>query len=93
MRPDSIIRRNSATGFCFSEALAPNALLDEARGADALVTRVGEAVALYRRNPQRWQQLLHNGMAEDWSWSIPSRQYVMLYQEATRRILGRSYFG
>jgi len=86
-------RANAATGYCFREPLAPNALLDEPRGADALVNRVGEAVALYRRNPQRWAQLLHNGMAEDWSWSIPSRQYVMLYQEAIRRALGRSYFG
>ena len=51
--------------------------------ADDLVKTVRVALSVFSR-PKEWQQLLHNGMAEDHSWSASAAEY----QELFRRMLG-----
>jgi starch synthase len=62
-----------ATGFLFDEPTAP-----------ALVSAVRRALTAYRE-PVRWQTLQRNGMARDFSWSLPARQYAELYHRLVAR--------
>ncbi|KAJ9511717.1 hypothetical protein QJQ45_022591 [Haematococcus lacustris] len=50
-------------------------------GADAgsLYTALDRAVALYRTQPQRWQQVSQQNMRADVSWALPAKEYVALY--------------
>lgn len=34
---------------------------------------------------QQWRKVMRNGMARDYSWSNPAREYVQLYEEIVRR--------
>jgi len=63
----------TANGFSFMEATSP-ALLDAIR----------RAIAVWHK-PRRWRQLQQNGMAGDWSWSGPARQYAELYRKLVQR--------
>ncbi|HEX8988283.1 MAG TPA: glycogen synthase GlgA [Rhodocyclaceae bacterium] len=54
-------------GFVFAEATAAELLATIRRAADAW------------RDRERWRQLQRNGMACDFSWDAPARQYVDLY--------------
>jgi starch synthase len=62
----------TANGFVFREA-----------NASALSDAFARALALYRDRP-RWEQLMRNGMAEDFSWQRSARAYCDLYKEARR---------
>jgi starch synthase len=62
-----------ATGFLFNEPAAP-----------ALAFAVLRALAVYRE-PVQWQMLQRNGMARDFSWSLPARQYAKLYRRLVAR--------
>lgn len=86
-------RHGSATGFCFREAMSKTAMMEERAAGDMLVSRLGEALKVYRTNPARWNQLMLNGMSRDSSWSVPSMQYVKLYHEAVQRSVERTFFG
>jgi starch synthase len=86
-------RHGSATGFRFREPVSESAMMDEQTAGDALVSRLEEALKVYRTNPARWNQLVLNGMSRDSSWSVPSMQYVKLYHEAVRRSIERTFFG
>jgi starch synthase len=86
-------RHGSATGFRFRESLSESAVMEERTAGDMLVSRVEEALKVYRTNPARWNQLMLNGMSRDSSWSVPSMQYVKLYHEAVRRSVERTFFG
>ena len=86
-------RHGSATGFHFREPLSESAVMEERTAGDMLVSRVEEALKVYRTNPARWNQLMLNGMSRDSSWSVPSMQYVKLYHEAVRRSVQRTFFG
>lgn len=85
-------RHGSATGFCFREPVSESSMMDERTAADMLVSRLEEALNVYRTNPARWNQLVLNGMSRDSSWSVPSMQYVKLYHEAVRRSMERTFF-
>ena len=39
-------------------------------------------MALYRDNPEAWQTLMRNGMAQDYSWTNSAREYVKVYERA-----------
>jgi starch synthase len=56
------------TGFKFSR-YAPEELLSMTR----------RALGVYR-SPQRWRELMKNGMRRDFSWSCSARRYVELYR-------------
>jgi starch synthase len=58
----------SGTGFKFSEYT----------GA-ALLDAIEQAIAAYHQ-PQVWQQLVGNGMREDFSWERSARQYLEIYE-------------
>ncbi len=62
-----------ATGFVFDDA-TPAGLL----GA------IQRALTLYRDQPQRWQQLMVNGMSQDYSWERSAKEYLALYEQAQR---------
>jgi starch synthase len=34
---------------------------------------------------KQWLKLMRNGMARDYSWTKPAREYVQLYEEIVRR--------
>ncbi len=86
------VRGPSATGFCFKEPVVPVRMMDQDTGADALVVRFRQATQLYSNQPQRWNELIRNGLARDSSWTIPGTQYFKLYHEAIRRSLPRAFF-
>jgi glycogen synthase len=68
-------------------------MMDEQTAGDVLVSRLEEALKVYRTNPARWNQLVLNGMSRDSSWAVPSMQYMKLYHEAVRRSIERTFFG
>ena len=63
----------SGTGFKFSEYT----------GA-ALLIAIEQAIAAYHQ-PQVWQQLVSNGMREDFSWARSAKQYLEIYQALQKR--------
>jgi starch synthase len=34
---------------------------------------------------QQWRKLMLNGMARDYSWTQPAKEYIQLYEEIVRR--------
>jgi len=65
--------KGTGTGFKFP-GYAPRNLL-------AAVDRALKAF----QNKTGWQRLMRNGMAREYSWSGPAREYVAVYEEAARR--------
>ena len=61
-------RTGEGTGFVFEEFTA-----------EALSTELSRALALYD-DRESWQQLVQNGMAEDFSWARQGHEYVGLYR-------------
>jgi starch synthase len=61
----------TATGFLFEEPTV-----------ESLAGAVGQALALYRSDPQTWRALATTGMARDFSWEASARSYIRLYEEA-----------
>jgi starch synthase len=66
-------KKGTGTGFKF-EGLKSKDLLAE-------IDRAIEAF----RNKTSWTQLMRNGMARDYSWSGPAKEYVQVYEEAVNR--------
>jgi starch synthase len=52
--------------------------------AQALLDAIDRAVVTFQ-NKTTWKQLMLNGMARNFSWEQPSREYVEVYQEVARR--------
>jgi starch synthase len=65
--------RGTGTGFKFSVYEAPELL--------AAIDRALEAF----KNRKSWQRLMLNGMARNYSWKQPAREYAAVYQEAANR--------
>jgi len=57
----------SATGFLFNEPTVP-----------ALISAVERALAVFAQ-PNRWRALQRAGMARDFGWDAPAREYAKLY--------------
>jgi starch synthase len=53
----------------------------DAQGLMAAIDRALEAF----RNKSAWQRLMRNGMARNYSWQQPAREYAAVYEEAARR--------
>ncbi len=47
----------------------------------AFARALGQAIKVYQTSARRWQILQKNGMAKDFSWRQPARQYEKLYQK------------
>ena len=64
---------NTGTGFKFGPY-----------DAQELLNAIDRAlVAFYDK--KQWSQLMQNGMAQDFSWTQPAREYVAVYEEAARK--------
>ncbi len=66
----TIAATGKGTGFKFKD-YSGEALLDTVKAA-----------ALAYRDRQRWQKLMHNGMVQDYSWSVAARDYAKVYERA-----------
>ncbi len=66
-------KKRTGTGFKFA-GFEPGALLRE-------IDRALEAFA----NKKSWTRLMLNGMARDYSWAGPAKEYERVYQKAARR--------
>jgi starch synthase len=66
-------KKGTGTGFKFA-GYDPRDLLAE----------VDRALAAFR-NKAAWQRLMRNGMAANYGWSGPAREYVAVYEAAARR--------
>ena len=64
------LHKQTATGFMF-----------DAASTAALSVAVGQASKAYQQ-PKVWQQLMQQGMAQDFSWRPAAQQYLALYREA-----------
>ena len=69
---EDTLGRGTATGFVF-----------EGMSIDAMVRCVGRALALYRQ-PQAWQNMQRQAMAQDFGWSGPARRYLTVYRKLVR---------
>ena len=45
---------------------------------------IDRAIDAFKDKPA-WQRLMRNGMARDYSWEQPARDYAAVYQEAAQR--------
>ncbi len=87
-----VARKDGATGFRYSGTVTEDSLMsDWMKDAQGLVGCFERAVAIHE-DQQRWDELVENGMCADWSWAVPSMQYVRLYQETVRRAAQRTLF-
>jgi starch synthase len=65
--------RGTGTGFKFADY-----------SAQALLGAIDRALAAFQ-NKECWLQLMRNGMAKNFSWDEPAKQYVAVYEEVARR--------
>jgi starch synthase len=66
-------KQGTGTGFKFTGYDARDLLAEIDRALEAFKDKTG------------WRRLMLNGMARDYSWAEPARQYVRLYEEAAQR--------
>ena len=64
----------TGTGFKFS-----------GYNADEFYRTIERAIALFRNDKKAWTTLMRNGMAKDYSWTTPAKEYAALYEEVARR--------
>ena len=62
------LSEEDATGFVFEDATAP-----------ALLAELNRALG-YFDQPVAWATLMHQAMAQDFSWRHPARDYMALYR-------------
>jgi starch synthase len=65
--------KGTGTGFKF-EDYTPEGLL----------TAIDHALAVYE-DKKSWKKLMLNGMARNYSWEQPAREYAEVYEEVARR--------
>ncbi|HVN92651.1 MAG TPA: glycogen synthase GlgA [Terracidiphilus sp.] len=66
-------KKGKGTGFKFA-GYDPEDLLAE----------IDRAIAAFR-DKKSWTRLMRNGMARDYSWTGPAKEYVKVYEEAVRK--------
>lgn len=64
------LQAKAATGFAFT---MPTPL--------ALLGAVQRALICYHKQPAYWLQMMHTGMAQDWSWDKSAARYEGLYEQ------------
>jgi len=50
-----------------------------------LLWAIDRALWVYHNDPDGWKTLMLNGMAKDYSWVHPAKEYVEVYEEVLRR--------
>jgi starch synthase len=71
---EQAVLHDHATGFQFGAA-----------SSEALGEALARTVRAYRQAPL-WRQLVHRGMAQNFSWAPVAQQYLALYQQATAEL-------
>jgi glycosyltransferase involved in cell wall biosynthesis len=66
------LAKGIATGFRFGPYTGP-----------AFLAAVERAMTIYRHRPEVWRQIIHTGMAQDWSWDRSAGEYEGLYRRIT----------
>ncbi|MEI9968578.1 MAG: glycosyltransferase [Terracidiphilus sp.] len=66
-------KKGTGTGFKFAGFDSKDLLAEIDRAIDAFNDKAS------------WTRLMLNGMARDYSWSGPAKEYVRVYEEAVRR--------
>jgi len=51
---------------------------------EGLMAAITRALAVFKNKPA-WKKLMLNGMARNYSWAQPAREYAALYREAAKR--------
>jgi starch synthase len=65
--------QGTGTGFKFEEY-----------EAEALLAALDRALQAFQ-NKKAWKRLMRNGMAQNYGWEQPAREYAAVYEEAARR--------
>ena len=65
--------QGTGTGFKFEEL-----------SAEALLDAIDRALLAFQ-NKKGWRRLMLNGMAQNYGWEQPAREYAAVYEEAARR--------
>jgi starch synthase len=65
--------KGTGTGFKF-----------EGYSAQELISAVDRALATFR-DKVGWKRLIRNGMACNYSWAQPAREYAAVYEEVAKR--------
>jgi starch synthase len=52
--------------------------------AEGLLEAIDRALAAFE-DKQSWTKLMRNGMARDYGWAGPAREYAAVYEEVARR--------
>ena len=71
---DDTLANSTATGFAFSS--------DDLHG---LNTTIWRALDVYWHRRDVWNQLIANGMRQDWSWAKSAIQYIRFYEKLVRK--------
>lgn len=71
------LKSGQATGFVFAQATE-----------EALLACIRRAIALFH-DKKAWQQLQHNGMQKDHSWTPSARQYLSVYRSLLKSKTGK----
>ncbi|MFA5403523.1 MAG: glycogen synthase GlgA [Ignavibacteria bacterium] len=71
---DTVIdyKKNDGNGFLFNKF-----------DAKELLGTIKNAVSIYRKNKQKWYNLIRNGMALDFSWKVSATKYMNLFKKLT----------
>ncbi len=64
--------KKDRNGFVFNEP-----------SKEALNLAIDRALALWKEDPKKWQDLMKQGMTKDFSWKSSAQAYLKLYQEIT----------
>jgi starch synthase len=65
--------KGTGTGFKFEGYTSPE-----------LLAAIDRALAAFQ-NKESWHQLMRNGMAQNYNWEQPAREYAAIYDEVARR--------
>ncbi len=63
-------KKHSATGFVFDKY-----------DAKSFWKALERAMTMYRKHPEEWRQMQHNGMTTDFSWNNSGLKYAELYEK------------
>jgi starch synthase len=42
---------------------------------------INTAIGVYRKNRPKWNQMIRNGMSEDFSWKVSATKYMSMYKK------------
>ena len=68
------IENNTATGFSFDDF-----------ASTALESAMSKAIRMFNEDRKGWNQIVLNGMTQDWSWTASARKYEELYKQTVVR--------